>query len=174
MNLGYIIAALIGASVTIIVNWYQVKKNIERIQYQFDLEQKRENKDFVIKLKLEKSSELIEKVSELSGMNMVVFSYLINKDTDAKQAYVDKFYVLMREITVLVNYFPDSKNAWDDFKKSNDDIVSVKIASPIINNAKVIIDNAFTEETLANSEKLNDFFKLVSAEIDKIMNELMQ
>lgn len=179
----------------------QMDAELERIKQEYVYSQKLSNSNFLYKFKLEKLAELYELVGQYSRYNAKLTilirrlfrGHKIEDITDQqKNTFVedrtlieDEFFNrnVMRQISIIVSYFPDLKDVWTNTTKQHNIIESypdqilglVNITNPEFFDRKIpeyYSRNDF-EKDLDNVNLLNiNLLTAIETEISTIMIEM--
>ncbi|MFL2117797.1 hypothetical protein ACEN4P_09180 [Marinilactibacillus psychrotolerans] len=181
----------------------QIDAEIEKIRMQYQLEQKRDNNNYLNKFKIEKLAELYELLGQFGRYNTEITLltqnflresqlYFEEKDIDLfkrKKDQIEKRFFdrnTMREISILVNYFPKIRIKWETIVKLQLKYVTVYpdqiIGSLIIKqdryeNFKIpdnyTLNNYFDDLELIQIKSI-DLLEHVTKETEYILNKLSE
>lgn len=156
----------------------QIKSEIDKIKLQYNLEQRRDDRNFLYKLKLEKSSQLADelvnylrqisksydqiqqyvyKTHDFSELDELERLFLLRKLEDSNQELIR---VLSKEQIILVRYLPETKEG------------HTRLAERYFDFCNYIIDN-FTYPGKANCLDEDINFKNLSDMHKKLISELL-
>lgn len=197
--------ALLGGVITFTVTLIQMKSNrknlknqidseLEKIKLQYNLEQRRDDRNFLYKLKLEKSSQLADDLVDYIRQIMISFNYImdyISKEKDFLELNDDDRLLKLRklenenqdlirikgkELMVLVRYLPENRNSYNHIIDKYNDFSDFLIDN-YTSSGKTITDDQKKIEDFRNlyydlSECLILFQEEVSKNMEKILIDL--
>lgn len=107
----------------------QIQSEIEKVERQYDLElqkiekqytfeQKRDNTNFIVKLRIEKATELISALDELINLSSYYHNNSIKKAKREEFDYkkLSQFTNTEAKVSILINYFSVLRQEWKDIK----------------------------------------------------------
>lgn len=199
---GVVITVILSAYISNVVSKRNIESEIKKVEYQYKLELKKDNANFINKLKLEKLAELYELLGQYGRFNTKVTLQIkrilrtapLDKiSEDQKLRFVEERRIIekefeekniMRQISINVSYFPTMIDLWATLSATQSRIVSMYIdqilgLKEVKNNNYVSykIPDDYTLDQFDNdlevvSKMIMDFIQTIEKEIGGIMNEL--
>lgn len=199
---GVVITVILSAYISNVVSKRNIESEIKKVEYQYKLESKKDNANFINKLKLEKLAELYELLGQYGRFNTKVTLQIkrilrtapLDKiSEDQKLRFVEERRIIekefeekniMRQISINVSYFPTMIDLWATLSAKQSRIVSMYIdqilgLKEVKNNNYVSykIPDDYTLDQFENdlevvSKMIMDFILTIEKEIGGIMNEL--
>lgn len=199
---GVVITVILSAYISNVVSKRSIESEIKKVEYQYKLESKKDNANFINKLKLEKLAELYELLGQYGRFNTKVTLQIkrilrtapLDKiSEDQKLRFVEERRIIekefeekniMRQISINVSYFPTMIDLWATLSATQSRIVSMYIdqilgLKEVKNNNYVSykIPDDYTLDQFENdlevvSKMIMDFIQTIEKEIGGIMNEL--
>ncbi|WP_461198045.1 hypothetical protein [Enterococcus sp. N249-2] len=199
---GVVITVILSAYISNVVSKRSIESEIKKVEYQYKLESKKDNANFINKLKLEKLAELYELLGQYGRYNTKI-TLQINRvlriarldkiSEDQKLRFVEERRIIerefeeknvMRQISINVSYFPKMIDLWATLSATQSRVVSMYIDQILglkeFNNNNYVsykIPDDYTLDQFENdlevvSKMIMDFIQIIEKEIGGIMNEL--
>lgn len=199
---GVVITVILSAYISNVVSKRSIESEIKKVEYQYKLESKKDNANFINKLKLEKLAELYELLGQYGRFNTKVTLQIkrilrtapLDKiSEDQKLRFVEERRIIekefeekniMRQISINVSYFPTMIDLWATLSATQSRIVSMYIDQILglkeVKNNNYVSYKIPDDYTLDQFEKdlelvskmIMDFIQTIEKEIGGIMNEL--
>lgn len=200
--IGVVITVILSAYISNLVSKRSIESEIKKVEYQYKLESKKDNSNFINKLKLEKLAELYELIGQYGRfntkatiqINRILHTATLDKiSEDQKQKFIEERRIIeqefeekniMRQISINVSYFPKMTGLWTTLSATQSRIVSMYIdqilgLKEFKNNryASFKIPDDYTLDQFENdlqevSNLIVNFLQTIEKEIGSIMNDL--
>lgn len=153
----------------------QYNFELQKIEKQYTFEQKRDNTNFIVKLRVEKATELISALDELIGLSSYYYNNSIKKSK--KEIYDSKkltqFTSIETKVSILINYFSVLRVEWNDakifLKETEQTFIEVYLDKSTLTRS---MELEIYEKNIQYQSKLSDISKNVSKINDEILNKL--
>jgi len=200
--IGVVITVFLSAYISNIVSKRSIESEIKKVEYQYKLESKKDNANFINKLKLEKLADLYELLVQYGRYNtkatlqinrILRIAPLDKISEDQKLIFLQERRIvekefeeknIMRQISINISYFPKMVGLWTSLSSTQSRVVSMYIDQILglkeFNNNNYVsykIPDDYTLDQFENdlevvSKMIMDFIQTIEKEIGGIMNEL--
>lgn len=180
----------------------QIKAEVEKIKIQYELEQKRDNINFLNKFKLEKLTELYDLVAQnlryinkvtllfekllrgkqLSEISKEEIDIFLKERNIIEEEYFEKS--ITKQISIATNYFPNFKNKWEQISSLEHKIINL-YPDQILGTLTIKREeysrfllpdnytlNNYLEDTRGVQSEYLSYIEIIAKEIGNVMDSL--
>ncbi len=180
----------------------QIKAEVEKIKIQYELEQKRDNINFLNKFKLEKLTELYDLVAQnlryinkvtllfekllrgkqLSEISKEEIDIFLKERNIIEEEYFEKG--ITKQISIATNYFPNFKNKWEQISYLEHKIIHL-YPDQILGTLTIKREeysrfllpdnytlNNYLEDTRGVQSEYLSYIEIIAKEIGNVMDSL--
>lgn len=155
----------------------QYRNELEKVKLEYEYQQKRDNTNFLIKVRIEEAKKLINSLIYLRGNVQIFGIYLAKGDRNSEKykEFVRRFSEEEKNATIYANFFPDQKKEILDTLQ-NIAVVTEPLSVSFL-KGQAVDENTLDElvsKTLEVSMAFSDLTRKIADEVEKQIQKLEQ
>lgn len=153
----------------------QIDAEIEKVKLQYKFEQKRDNNNFLIKVRIEEAKELVSSIFYLRDNVQIYGAYMArgNRTSPIYKEFIEKFQQEVNNATVYANYFPNLKNEiLDNLNRITDALAPLSL---LVAEERSLEEDTFDnigKKTLDVSLEFSDIARKIANKVEKQIQTL--